>query len=256
MDILQRIAKDKRLEIEQLKQARPIDSLTPPISQSIPFKEAIGRPNKVNIIAEIKKGSPSKGVFAEDFDPAEIARKYAEGGAAALSVLTESKYFFGDYSYIETAKSVAGLPVLCKDFVVDEYQLHHAVHIGADAVLLIVALHTREQLGRRLCLAKQLGLDALVEIHNESELDIALTAEAEIIGVNNRDLTTFEVSLETAIGLADSIPKGIVRVAESGIFDETDIQKLQEVDYNCFLIGEALMRADDPAGALRRLQQQ
>ncbi len=254
MDILHRIAEDKRLEIERLKLNQPIESLTVPSLKSISFKEAISHSGRINIIAEIKKGSPSKGVIAEQFDPAAIAQKYADGGATALSVLTESKYFFGDYSFIQLAKSAADLPVLCKDFVVDEYQLYHARHIGADAVLLIVALHTRERLGQFIKLASELGLDTLVEVHNEGELNIALDADADIIGVNNRDLTTFEVSLETSIRLADSIPDGKIRVAESGILGINDITRLKVAGYNSFLIGEALMRADDPAEMLRELQ--
>ena len=255
MDILRRIAKDKRVEIKQLKSKLPLDSLVKSEKpKSVSFKDAITLTGKVNIIAEIKKGSPSKGIIAHLFEPAAIAKQYTDGGAAALSVLTESKYFFGDYTYIKQAKSASDLPVLCKDFVVDPYQIHHAQYIGADAVLLIVALHDPLQLSDHLKLASELGIDALTEVHNEDELDIALDCGATIIGVNNRDLTSFEVSLDTSIRLADKIPEDVVKLAESGIFDYGDICRLQESGYNAFLIGEALMRAANSTELIKELR--
>lgn len=169
-------------------------------------------------------------------------------------MLTESKYFKGDYDYIVRVKKVSSVPVLCKDFVIDPYQIYHARHIGADAVLLIVTLHTEESFKELLRVATEVGLDTLTEVHSKLELDIALRCGATIIGVNSRDLTNFEVNLETAMELGKLIPDGVIRVAESGIATFADISRLRNCGYNAFLIGETLMRAADRPQLLRELQ--
>jgi indole-3-glycerol phosphate synthase len=255
MTILDKIATNRREEIERLKRDRPLESLLDGIDKlpAVNLKRALAVTDRVNIIAEIKKGSPSKGILRPDLDPAALAREYTEGGAVALSVLTETKHFFGSYENLMQAHAACDLPILCKDFVVDEYQLYHARSIGADAVLLIVALHTPDQLARRLTLATRIGIDCLVEVHDEAELDIALEAGAEIVGVNNRNLKDFTISLETSERLSERMPGGILRVAESGIETVSDITRLKQAGYNCFLIGEALVTAADPVQKLREL---
>lgn len=255
-DILQEIAANKRLEIEALKIKLPITKLEREIGSRLPnsFKLALDDPSAVHIIAEMKKGSPSRGLIAPNFDPITLADQYKEGGAAALSILTESKYFYGRYEYIAPAAESTGLPVLCKDFVVDPYQLFHAVYIGAAAVLLIIRLHSIQALRELIDLAEQLGLDCLVETHNEEEIAIALEIGANIIGVNNRDLSDFSVDLAVSERLARLIPAEIIKVSESGIFEAADIVRLRECGYTRFLIGEALVRADDPVRLLQTLR--
>lgn len=214
------------------------------------FRNALtGR--KPAIIAEIKKASPSRGLLAENFEPARIARQYEEGGAAALSVLTDRDFFQGDLRDLQAARNATDLPVLRKDFTVAEYQIVEAAAYGADAILLIAAiLDVHELRAFRECAASY-RMDTLVEVHDEGELERAVESGADIIGVNNRDLRTFAVSLEVARRLAPLIPEGAVRVAESGIFSREDIQLLHE--YDAFLVGESLMRASDPADALLAL---
>ena len=255
MSVLDKIAANRSKEIERLKIDQPLEGFIDKLENLPPskFKAALENKDRVNIIAEIKKGSPSKGLLRPDLDPGILAREYAEGGAAALSVLTETKHFFGSYDNLKQARAAVSLPVLCKDFVVDRYQLFHARSILADAVLLIVALHSPDVLARHLRLAHQIGLDCLVEVHDETELDIALGAGAEIVGVNNRNLKDFTISLETSEHLAAKMPNNIIRVAESGIDSSSDIARLQQAGYNCFLIGEALVTANDPVKKLQEL---
>lgn len=255
-DILEEIAANKRLEVEALKLRLPITTLERKMDPGPGhvFRAALEDPSSIKIIAEMKKGSPSRGLIAPDFDPVALADNYQKGGAAALSILTESKYFFGNYKFVAPAAESTGLPVLCKDFVVDPYQLFHAVYIGASAVLLIVRLHSFDALRELLTLGDHLGLDCLVETHNEDEVEIALEVGASIIGVNNRNLSDFSVDLEVSERLARLIPDGVIKVSESGIFDAADIARLREVGYTRFLIGEALVRAADPVGLLQRLR--
>jgi indole-3-glycerol phosphate synthase len=205
------------------------------------------------IIAEVKKASPSKGVLAAEFDPASIARSYAAGGAAALSVLTDEKYFLGSLADLESARAAVRLPVLRKDFTIDAYHVQQAAAHGADAILLIAAILTERQMRDFRELAQRYHMAALVEVHDEEELAPALASGARLIGVNNRNLHTFEVKLETALRLADKIPAAVVRVAESGIHSSADIQQLRAAGYQAFLVGEHLMKSGDPAGALRAL---
>jgi indole-3-glycerol phosphate synthase len=205
------------------------------------------------IIAEIKKASPSKGVLAADFDPARTAVQYESGGAAAISVLTDEAFFQGSLADLEAARRAVGVPVLRKDFTIaPEHVLEAATH-GADAILLIAAILTERQLRDYRETAAHYGMAALVEVHSRRELDSAVGAGSEIIGINNRDLTTFGVSLETSLRLADHLPASVVRVSESGIHDAKDIAALRAAGFHAFLVGEHLMKSADPAAALHRL---
>lgn len=206
------------------------------------------------IIAEIKKASPSKGIIAEQFDPGSIARSYQEGGAAALSVLTDQNHFHGSLSDLREARSAVGLPVLRKDFTIDEYHVIEAAAHGADAILLIAAILTTDQLRRYRELGAEYYMAAVVEVHDEDELHSAIDSGAEVIGVNNRNLHTFEVKLDTALQLAERIPRNAIRVAESGIHSAADVKRLLGAGYQAFLVGEHLMRSGDPARALAQLR--
>ncbi|MFQ5498034.1 MAG: indole-3-glycerol phosphate synthase TrpC [Candidatus Zixiibacteriota bacterium] len=256
MDILNEIVKKKREEVKLLKKELPLSLLLEQSSDSPQrgFLRALSQPDAVNIIAEIKKGSPSRGIMIDKFDPQTLAWQYQSGGACCLSVLTDQKYFFGHADNIRLAKEKTSLPALCKDFLLEPYQLHYAHYIQADAVLLIARLHSPGSLAEMLATADDLGMDSLVEIHDESELELAIEAGATIIGVNNRNLKDFTVSLATAERLAKSIPENVVRVAESGIFTRSDIERLQRAGFNCFLIGEALVRSADPVALLKELR--
>ena len=207
----------------------------------------------IALIAEVKKASPSKGVIRADFDPERIADAYAANGARCLSVLTDEAYFQGCDAYVQMAKEVAGLPMLRKDFTIDEYQLYEARVIGADAILLIVALMDSSQLDDSLGLADELQLDALVEVHDGAELARAKAAGARLVGVNNRDLRTFETSLETTFALLDQMPEGAVVVSESGIGDRGDVERLADAGVNAILVGESLMREADIGAKVREL---
>ncbi len=255
-DILHKIAADKRREVEMLKEQLPLGKIMREMPDRTPFRlaAALSDSSAVSIIAELKKGSPSRGVIAPDFDPVELADRYLKGGAAALSILTEKNYFHGSYDYVAPAAETTGLPILCKDFVVDPYQLYHTRYIGADAVLLIVRLHGRESLVEMITLAKTLGLDCLVEVHDENETEIAVEAGARIIGVNNRNLGDFTVDLATSERLAALIPDDVIAVSESGISEPADIARLKQAGYTRFLIGEALVKASDPAMLLKTLR--
>src|ERR1017187_10161121 len=205
------------------------------------------------IIAEIKKASPSKGVFSHDFAPARIARAYQSGGAAALSVLTDGPFFQGSLADLEAARAAVSLPVLRKDFTIDPAQIFEAAAHGADAILLIAAILSVRQIRDFRETAARHRLSALVEVHNRSELDAAIESGADLIGVNNRNLSTFEVTLKTSLALAEHMPAGALLVSESGIHDAADIVRLRAAGYHAFLVGEHLMRCGDPAGALRKL---
>ncbi len=256
MNILDEITAQKRIEIEELKLSEPLDKIIPEFSSDgyVNFKEALSNLDRVNIIAEIKKGSPSKGIIQPNFNPVAIARAYSDGGATALSVLTESHFFFGRHEYLTVVKNETSLPLLCKDFIIDPYQLYYARYMKADAVLLIVRILTPKRINKFLKIAKEIELDCIVEVHNEEELDVALDCDSEIIGINNRNLNDFSVSLETSEILAEKIPDHIIKISESGILNYEDILRLKQCGFNNFLIGEALMKADDPAEYLRQLQ--
>lgn len=205
------------------------------------------------VIAEVKKASPSRGVIRADFDPIAIARSYAEGGAAAISVLTEEQFFQGHLSYLGAIRDVVTLPLLRKDFLTDPYQVVEARAWGADAILLIVAILDEARLRDLMSVAAELGLDALVEVHTEAELARAAAAGATAIGINNRDLRTFVTSLATAERLRPLVPAGAVAVAESGIDSAADVARLRAAGFEAFLVGESLMRASDPGRRLSEL---
>ena len=205
------------------------------------------------VIAEVKKASPSKGVIRADFDPAAIARSYAAGGAACLSVLTDVDFFQGADEYLVAARDACALPVLRKDFIVDAYQLYEARVLGADCVLLIAAALDDAQLSEYAFIADELGMDVLVEVHDLDELERALPIPARLLGINNRNLKTFEVSLQTTLELKVAVPADRVLVTESGILARADVALMRGAGVNAFLVGEAFMRQPDPGTALREL---
>jgi indole-3-glycerol phosphate synthase len=227
------------------------------ITQSPPLDFAAAlRGDTVRLIAEVKKASPSRGIICPDFNPVRIARIYADNGATAISVLTEPKYFLGSLEYLRDIKKALAdkpLPLLRKDFIIDPYQVYEARAYGADCVLLIAAILSPKKLGELLQLSRQLGMMNLVEIHNEAELDTAIKYGASIIGINNRDLTSFEVDLKTTSKLRPLIPPGCITVSESGIKNRLDMQKLKEWGINAALIGEALMSVPDIAAKMKEL---
>ena len=215
------------------------------------FLRALQR-DGINVIAEFKRRSPSKGMIRADANVIEIARAYQMGGAVAMSVLTEEDYFDGSLDDLRQVKSTVDLPVLRKDFIVDEYQVYESAVAGADAILLIVAVLDDDLLARLRRLAEdELQMDALVEVHTSDEMKRAVACEAKLIGVNNRDLRTFEVSLDTSLRLAREAPSEALLISESGLNSPADLQRLHDAGYRGFLIGETLMRADDPAAVLR-----
>jgi indole-3-glycerol phosphate synthase len=218
--------------------------------QSIHQKIASG---EAGVIAEIKKASPSKGVLRENFQPAQIAQSYEKNGAACLSVLTDKDYFQGENAYLQAARAACGIPVLRKDFTIDPYQIYEARAIGADAILLIVACLELNQMKELEVCAHELGLDVLVEVHNAPELEQALELKTPLLGINNRNLKTFEVTLQTTLSLLSMVPPGKTLVTESGIMTRADVQLMRDHQINAFLVGEAFMRANDPGVALSEL---
>jgi indole-3-glycerol phosphate synthase len=251
-DILARIVDSKRRALTSVASSRAALERNAAARTSYRDFGAALRSAKPAIIAEIKKASPSKGVLAAHFDPASIARVYAAGGAAALSVLTDLEFFQGTLDHLNAARASAPVPVLRKDFTIDEFHILEAAAHGADAILLIAALLDRRTLRRFREMAAQFRMAALVEVHDEAELEIALASGAEIVGVNNRNLHNFEVTLETSLGLLEKIPAPVVKVAESGIESHADVRRL--AGFDAFLVGEHLMKSADPAAALRELR--
>ncbi|MDR7135245.1 indole-3-glycerol phosphate synthase [Lysobacter niastensis] len=258
-DILNRILARKAEEIEQRSRVRPLDELRARALQQPPtrgFIEAIRRKHAAGeaaVIAEVKKASPSKGLIRKDFNPAQIARSYEAGGAACLSVLTDVDFFQGSNLYLGEARAACSLPVLRKDFTIDPYQVYEARVIGADCILLIVAALEDGPMVEMANLAMELGMDVLVEVHDIDELERALQTDCELIGVNNRNLRSFEVSLDTTLALKDAVPRDRTLVTESGIATGADVAKMREAGVETFLIGESFMREPDPGAALRRL---
>jgi indole-3-glycerol phosphate synthase len=218
------------------------------------FRQCLAAGEGVQVIAEIKRRSPSAGEIRADFDPEAIARAYAEAGAAAISVLTDERYFGGSLAVLERVRASVALPLLRKDFVVDAYQIDEARVAGADAVLLIVDAVPPDEIAQLLEHARSLGLDALVEIHDEAQLDVAKGAGADLVGINNRDLTRFVTDLAVTERLAPLVPEGNVIVAESGILGRDDVRRLESAGAHAFLVGESLMREPDVGSALRRLR--
>jgi len=257
--ILDRIVEAKFARLESAKSQVSVHSLIERAQKAKApahsFAKALKRSDRLNIIAEIKKQSPSKGVIREDFDPKWIAESYEKGGAAALSVLCEEDFFGGSLSHLTGIRDRVALPLLRKDFIFDQYQVFEALLAGADAILLIVAILDDELLSSLIGLAKELGLDSLVEVHDETELERAIHAGASTIGVNNRDLTTFVVDLNVSNRLAQVAPSDSLLVSESGINSVEDISQLRAAGFSAFLIGEHLMRSSDPGEALKGLLQ-
>lgn len=260
--ILDRIVDAKRERLLRSKAARPLDEMisraadSPHQRSRAAFSEALLATGRTNVIAEIKHRSPSKGVIREDFDPVELAKDYVRGNAAALSVLCEEDFFGGSLSHLEAVRGWVSIPLLRKDFIFDSYQLQEALAAGADAILLIVALLEDGLLSDLISLAGELKLDALVEVHTSAEMERAAFAGASIIGVNNRDLRTFETDLATSLRLRPLAPEGAILVSESGINIAADIRNLKAAGFNAFLIGEHLMRSQSPGDALKRLLDQ
>lgn len=258
-DILNKIIATKREEViaaqaiksmADLEVAAALQAPTRDFVAAIRDKIAHGQPA---VIAEIKKASPSKGVIRPDFRPAEIARSYAENGAACLSVLTDRQYFQGEPAYLQAARAACALPVLRKDFMVDPYQVLEARAMGADCILLIAAALELREMQALEAQALSLGMAVLVEVHNAAELEAALQLQTPLLGINNRNLRTFEVTLDTTLGLLDQIPKDRVVVTESGILKPEDVRLMRDNAVNAFLVGEAFMRAEEPGVELARL---
>ena len=258
-DILKKIIHRKQEEISTRKQIIAESSLIDKTQEASSVrgfvncmrqKIATGEPA---VIAEIKKASPSKGVIREDFKPAEIAKSYQQGGASCLSVLTDIDFFQGSDEYLIQARAACDLPVIRKDFIVDTYQIYEARAMGADCILLIVAVLTDEQMSTLYSLARDLGMDVLIEVHDEEELQRSLPLGADLVGINNRNLRTFETSLNTTIDLLSQIPKNRIVVTESGIHSVDNIKLMRDHQVNAFLVGEAFMRADEPGTELKKL---
>ena len=223
------------------------------INNDFPFKKAL-QGDDISIIAEVKKASPSKGIISEDFDYIQIAKDYEEAGASAISVLTEPYFFKGDDDYLKEIAQNVSIPILRKDFVIDEYMIYQAKYLGASAVLLIVAILDIVDLRKYLDLAHSLGLSAIVEVHDGDEIMKALAVGAEIIGVNNRDLTDFSVDIENSIGLRRCVGEDVVFISESGIKTKEDVARLKENDVDAVLIGETLMKSDDKKAMISELK--
>jgi len=262
-DILNKILAVKADEVAAAKKYRSFASLRDEVESnaelraglrgfeaSLRAKIAAGKPG---VITEIKKASPSKGVIRADFRPAEIARSYAAGGASCLSVLTDVQFFQGSPEYLKQARAACNLPVIRKDFIVDTYQVYEARAMGADAILLIVAALDHGLMADLEACAQELGMDVLVEVHDGDELDAALKLGTRLLGINNRNLRTFDVTLDTTLGLLPRIPAERLVVTESGILAPADVKRMRDADVHAFLVGEAFMRAPEPGVELARL---
>ncbi|MDI3535573.1 MAG: indole-3-glycerol phosphate synthase [Eubacteriaceae bacterium] len=254
--ILDKIVKSTKLRLEKLKSEKSLQEIKDQIKQKedpFSFEKAL-RKNDLAFICEIKKASPSKGIIDDDFPFLEIARDYEKAGADAISVLTEPEYFKGSDDILRAVKQAVSIPLIRKDFTIDPYQIYEAALIGADAILLICAILSEESLKEYLEIADHLGLSALVETHDETEVRMALRAGARIIGVNNRDLKTFEVDINNSISLRQFVPEDILFVSESGIKTAEDISMLKENKTNAVLIGETLMRCKNKKQMLEQLK--
>jgi len=258
-DILERILAVKRAEVERARAQQPLAALRAQAAANPPPRDFIGAlrtkiaAGRPGVIAEIKRASPSKGVLRADFDPAAIAGSYARHGAACLSVLTDAQFFQGAPEHLSAAREASGLPALRKDFVVDEYQVHESRALGADCILLIVAALDVPRMRVLEATAQSLGMAVLVEVHDAKELESALELSTPLVGINNRDLRTFETRLETTLDLLGRIPGDRMVVTESGILLPADVQRMRTHGVQAFLVGEAFMRATDPGKALEDL---
>ena len=262
-DILNKILAVKADEVAAAKKHRDLASLRRDVETDAALRADIRgfeaslrktiAAGRAGVIAEVKKASPSKGVLRADFRPAEIAASYAEGGAACLSVLTDVHFFQGAADYLRQARAACELPVIRKDFIVDMYQVYEARAMGADAILLIVAALDHGLMAELEACARELGMDVLVEVHDGDELTAALRLKTQLLGINNRNLRTFEVTLDTTLGLLPRIPAERLVVTESGIMVPGDVQRMRDANVHAFLVGEAFMRAASPGDELRRL---
>ncbi len=258
-DILKKILARKAEEIEQRSFQIDLNEMRKCAEQADPPRGFAGSlKRRLNngdsaVIAEIKKASPSKGVIRENFDPVQIARSYEKAGAACLSILTDVNFFQGHDDYLVAARNACSLPVIRKDFMIDDYQVYEARHLGADCILLIVAALEDEKLSQLYRLSTLLGMDTLVEVHDRSELDRAIQLDLPFVGINNRDLRNFETSLSTTLDLLQDIPENCFVVTESGIHTVDDVQLMRKNNVNAFLVGEAFMRAAEPGRQLEAL---
>ena len=257
--ILDEIVEKRKIQLEREKAAADIETVKKAAErldrQCISFKNALAKPDRLSVISEVKKASPSKGLIQPNFDPVKIAKEYETCGADAVSCLTEEHYFQGSSEYFKAIRQAIGLPMIRKDFIIDEYQIYDARLMGADAILLIAAVLDDEKLKRFGDTAHSLGLDILAETHDESELERVLALDFDIIGINNRNLKTFEVTLETTARLAGMIPEGKVIVSESGIRDNTDMKTVRSYGADAVLIGETLMRSGNISATLTALRE-
>ncbi len=254
--MLEQIVAHKKDEVEKTVRERPLNAVLDSLDDAGPVKQFrlnLSNNGGISIIAEVKRASPIKGLLRPDFDPRELAEAYSRGGASAFSVITEQRFFQGSCAYIATVKQAAALPVLRKDFIFSEYQVFESRALGADAILLIAAILEDETLARLVGLSGVLGMEALVEVHDRRELKRALKAGAGMVGINNRNLKTFRVNLATTLDLAGEIPHGIFLVSESGIATREDILLLEKHGVRSVLVGEALVRSDDPGLKLQEL---
>jgi indole-3-glycerol phosphate synthase len=257
MNILEAIVRHKRVEVDHARSKQPLEELRkrivdlPPTRQ---FRPAL-RKGALSIIAEVKKASPSRGLLTNQFDPVALAKDYVEGGASAISVVTDERFFQGHPSYVQAIKAAVPLPLLRKDFIIDEYQVYESRAIGADAILLIVVALSDAQLSSLYECARSVGLDVVVETHDEQDIERANRVGADIIGINNRDLSTFDVSLQHSVQLRKLIHAGAVAISESGIQTREDVVTLRAAGFDALLIGEGVVSAQDPVGFLQKLLQ-
>lgn len=253
--VLGRIVEARRAEVAHRQRVVPEAVLRMAAQKADPVRDFVAAlcRDQINVIAELKKASPSAGLLREEFDPATLARGFEAAGAAALSVLTEEQFFQGKLGYLRDARAATSVPVLRKDFIIEQWQVWEARAANADSFLLIVAALSRSALGELIALGRELKMEPLVEVHTGEELDIAIAVGARIIGVNNRDLHTLSVRVETSFELIDEIPNGCVAVSESGLRTADDLARLRAAGFDAFLIGEHLMREADPGAGLRRL---
>jgi indole-3-glycerol phosphate synthase len=253
--ILDEIVSKKRQDIKQKKRDLPLAALKERISEreaTRDFKHALSGEG-IKLIAEIKKASPSKGILCPEFNPLALAKTYNQSGAAAISILTEVNHFQGSIDYLDLVREEVNIPLLRKDFIIDEYQVYESAAFGADALLLITAILSQEQIKKLLSLSRGLGLGCLVEVHNENEMEGALISGAEIIGINNRDLNTFVVDINTTRLLRPLVPEGRIVVSESGISNREDIKKMRDWGVNAVLVGEALVTAASIPSKMKEL---
>jgi len=253
--MLDRIIGQKREEVNQRKKESPMPSLQERIARQKPVLDLapVLKHDHMRLIAEVKQASPSRGILISNFNPTELARAYAEGGAAAISVLTEASYFMGSIEHLAAIREAVGLPLLRKDFIFDPYQVYESRACGADALLLIATILSQGQLKELISLSHSLGLRCLVEVHNEGEVERAVLSEAEIIGINNRDLNTLAVDINTTRRLRPLVPEGKIVVSESGIKSRKDMEKLRKWGVDAVLVGEALVTAENVRAKMKEL---